>query len=339
MEKDDKGGKSLEEKKEEKNSLFDKAKEALHKGFYDSHFIPTGIFINNIRFVSANQIEVSAYVWQRFITGLHDEVPRGLMFPQASTVTVDEVSRIKEGNAEVILWEVYATLNQFLDFDQYPFDTKAIQIQLWHRYSKENVVLVPDLNAYQLINPRSLPGIDDDVYLPGWNLVATHFGYKTVNYASNLGNYKVGPFGVYDSVDKSGVPELYFDLLVTRQLLDTVVSDLLPIAVIAFLLFVILLTSVQLGYLVSGSCASVFFATVIAHVRFRGKIPRAQIVYFESFYFMMYIMILMILLVTLLYQLEFDIPFIRYRKNMISKALYWPFLFGCLAALTLIYLY
>lgn len=339
LEKDEKKEKVGAVPKDKEESLFEKAKEALYKGFYDARFIPIGIFINNIRFVSASQVEMSAYIWQRFTEGLHDEIPRGPMFPQASMVVINEVSRIKEGKSEVILWEVYATLNQFLEFDQYPFDTKAIHIQLWPRYSKENIILVPDLNAYQLINPRSLPGIDDDVYLPGWKLVATHFGYKTVNYASNLGNYKVGPFGVYDSVDKSGVPELYFDLLVTRQLLDTVVSDLLPIAVIAFFLFVILLTSVQQGYAVIGSCASVFFATVIAHVRFRGKIPRAQIVYFESFYFMMYIMIIVVLLVVLLYQLGFDIPFIRYRKNMIQKILYWPFLFGCLAAITLVYLY
>ncbi len=324
---------------QEEMSLFEKAKDALHAGFYDARFIPTGIFINNIRFVSASQVEMSAFIWQRFTDGLHDDVPRGPMLPQASAVQINEVSRIKEGKTEVILWEVFATLNQLLDFDQYPFDTKAIHIQLWHRYSAQDVVLVPDLNAYQLINPRSLPGIDDDVYLPGWNLVATHFGYKTVNYTSNLGNYKVGPFGVYDSVDKSGIPELFFDLLVTRQLLDTVVSDLLPVAVIAFLLFVILLTSVQQGYALIGSCASVFFATVIAHVRFREKIPRAQIVYFESFYFMMYILIILVLLVALLYQLEFNIPFIRHRKNMISKLLYWPFLFGSLAAITMAYLY
>jgi hypothetical protein len=325
--------------KGEDESLFEKSKEVLHAGFYDARFIPTGIFINNIRFSSASQIEINAYVWQRFIQGVHDDIPRGLMFPQASERKIHEISRIRENDAEFMLWEVYARLNQFLEFEQYPFDTKAIHIQLWPRYSRKNIVLVPDLNAYRLINPRSLPGIDDDVYLPGWNLMATYFGYKMVNYTSNLGNYKVGPFGIYESIDKSGVPELYFDLLVTRHLLDTLVSDLLPIAVIAFLLFIILLTSVQQGYAVIGFCASVFFAVVVAHMRFREKIPRAQIVYFESFYFMMYVMIILVLLVTILYELEFDIPFIRYRKNIIAKLLYWPFLFGSLAVITMVYLY
>ena len=47
----------------------------------------------------------------------------------------------------------------------------------------------------------------------------------------------MGPFGIYKSVDKSEVPELYFDILVTRRLIDTLVADLLPIAVIAVLLF------------------------------------------------------------------------------------------------------
>ncbi len=320
-------------------SLIERTKDALIYGYQDARYIPTGIFVNNLQFVASNQIQVSAYIWQRFTDGLHDMIPRGFILPQSTETKVTEISRIKEGNTETILWEVYAKLGQFLHFAKYPFDTKTLRIQLWHRYIKKNIVLVPDLDSYQLINPRSLPGIDADAYLPGWNIIASNFGYQTVNYSSNFGSYSVGPFGIYKSVDKSDVPELHFDILVTRRLIDTLVSDLLPIAVIAVLLFVILLTSIQQKFAVIGSCASVFFATVFAQVRFRAKIPQAQVVYFESFYFLMYAIILAILVITILQQLNLNFPLIRYRNNIIPKLLYWPLLFASLVSITLWYLY
>lgn len=328
-------GKKVEEKKTSKDSY----KDALISGYHDARYVPTGIFINNIQFIASSQIQISAYIWQRFTTGLHDLIQPGFTLPQATEIKRTELSRVKKGNNETILWEVHAKLDQFLRFDKYPFDSKALRIQLWHQYIKKNVVLVPDLDAYQLINPRSLPGIGDDTYLPGWNIVASNFGYKKVNYSSNFGGYSVGPFGIYESVDKSKVPELFFDILITRRLIDTLIADLLPIAVIAFLLFVILLTSSQQKLGVIGSCASVFFGTIFAQVRFRSKIPQAQVVYFENFYFLMYVLILVILLITILHHLKFNIPIIRYRNNMIAKLLYWPSLFASLALITLWYLY
>ena len=322
-----------------KADLTKQKQDALLYGYKNARYIPTGIFVNSLQFTTSNQIAFSGYIWQRFTDELHDGIPRGFTLPQSTETKSVELSRIKEGDTETILWEVHATLDQLLYFDKYPFDTKALQIQIWHRYSKKNVVLVPDLDGYQLINPRSLPGIDDDTHIPGWDIIATSFGYKKVNYTSNFGAYAVGPFGIYESVDKSEVPELFFDVQVTRKLIDTLVSDLLPIAVIAVLLFVILLTSTQQKLAVIGSCASVFFATIFAQLRFRSKIPQAQIVYFESFFFLMYAMILVILLVTILHQMEFNLPIIKYRDNMISKLLYWPLLFASLAVITLAYLY
>ncbi len=313
--------------------------EALLHGYKNARYIPTGIFINSIQFITSNQIKMNGYVWQRFIKGIQDHIPRGITFPQSSDTSLTELSRITEKNIETIVWEVHAKLNQVLHFKKYPFDTKALQIQLWNRYTKKSVVLVPDLSAYQLINPRSLPGIDDDTYIPGWDIVSSNFGYKKVNYSSNFGAYSVGQFGVYTSTDKSGIPELFFDVFIRRNLIDTLISDLLPIAVIAVLLFVILLTSAEQKLMVIGSLASVFFATIFAQIRFRSKIPEAQVVYFESFFFLMYAMILVILILTILKYMKFTIPLLQRRDNFFMKILYWPVLFGSLACITLFYLY
>ncbi len=313
--------------------------EALLHGYKNPRYVPTGIFVNSIQFIASNQIQLNGYVWQRFTKGVHDDIPRGITFPQASETKLTELSRITEDNVETIQWEVNTKLNQVLHFKKYPFDTKALQIQLWNRYTKQNIILIPDLSAYQLINPRSLPGIDDDTYIPGWDIMSSNFGYKQVNYTSNFGAYSVGPFGVYDAVDKSDVPELFFDVLIRRRLIDTLVSDLLPIAVIAVLLFVILLTSTQQKLGVIGSLSSVFFATIFAQIRFRSKIPEAQVVYFESFFFLMYVMLLLILIVTILKYMNLEIPFIQKKDNFFIKLAYWPVLFGLLSIITFWYLY
>ncbi len=328
------------EKEPKQNTLLAQANEALIYGYQDARYIPTGIFVNNISFVASNQIQISAYIWQRFTDGMHDTVSHGFLLPQSMDTKITKISSIKEGNVETILWEVQAKLNQLLTYKSYPFDAKNLRIQIWHQSGKKNIILVPDLDSYQLINPRSLPGINSDTFIPEWNIVGSKFGYKKINYSSNFGFYSVGPFGVYNSIDKSEVPEMFFELLITRKLIDTLVSDLLPIAVIAVLLFVILLTSTaQTQSSVISYCASVFVATVFAQIRFRSKIPQAQIVYFESFYFLMYAMILMMLLITISYQFQFKISFLKHRDTITAKILYWPILFSWLSFITLWYLY
>ena len=310
----------------------------LTEGYKDKHFIPTGIFINNIQFTSATQMQLSAYVWQRYTKGLHDNLPRGFLLPQATELKTIEISRFQDGDTEIILSSIFGTLNQFLHFENYPFDTKSLRIQLWPRFVKEPILLTPDLNAYQLLNPRSLPGIDDDVRIPGWYLMGTNFGYQKVNYSTNFGAYATGQFGIYQTTDKSEIPELYFEIQVSRKLLDTLISDLLPIAVITVLLFVILLTSVQQGYGIIGSLASIFFATVFAQVQFRAKIPQEQVVYFESFYFLIYTMILYILIVTLAHLLKMPLTFIKFKENLLSKLTFWPLLLTALNIISLWYL-
>ena len=302
--------------------------------------VPTGVYINTIQFKQENKIEVVCYIWQRYVDGIHDNLSRGFILPQAAAITTDEIYRKKENGVEIIIWNVSATLNQNLAYTRYPFDVKDLTIQLWHTDFEKNITLIPDLDSYQLINPRSLPGINPNAYLSGWHMQESYFGFRKNDYNTIFGIYSYGPFGIYKHVEKSNKPELYFTILAKRNLEDTLFADLLPLCVIALLLFVILLTSVMQSYAaILGSCASVFFGIVFAQTRFRVKIPSYQLVYFESFYFVMYAVILAIVIVAVLYHLKFNIRAIQYRNNMIAKLLYWAIVLCILLIITLIYLY
>ena len=313
--------------------------ELLSRGFMQENYIPTGLFINDLKFTEADQIEISAYVWQQYILGIQDDISRGFILPQASDPTINEISRFKGAKTETIIWELYAKINQFLDYTRYPFDSKSLRIKFWPKYTKSNVAFVPDLDSYQLINPRSLPGINLDAYIPGWNIDATYFGYEKSNITTNFGSYSTGPFGVYEEVDISERPQFYFEIVTSRKLIDALISDLLPVVVIAVLLFIILLLSAERNMSFISWVASVFFATIFAQIRFRSKIPHAQIVYFESLYFLLYVIILAVLASCVITQFQFNVPFIQYRKNLISKVIYWPFFFGTFALVTLYYLW
>ncbi len=313
-------------------------KELTHKHGKHNH-IPTGIFISNLQFVEQNQIAFTGYIWQRYSYALHGDILQGFDLPQAKSMRIKEIHRKKEKNDEIVIWSVQATLDQKLLYNLYPFDVKNLQIQIWHKDFDKNIILTPDFTSYKLINPRSKPGLSDDAYLSGWHIRGSYFGYKKNNYNSIFGMYSHGPFGMYQHIEKSETPELYFDIRIKRYLLDMLISDLLPLIVIALLLFVLLLTSVEQGYAALRSCTPIFFSNVIAQIQFRSKIPSHQFVYFDQFFLLLYVAILAVIIVIIAYQFNFDIWFIQYRKKLIPKLLYWPLLLGALNMITLFYLY
>lgn len=311
----------------------------LHYRYKQSGYIPTGIYIQHLNFVTERQIEMTAYVWQRYFDGVHDGISRGFVLPQAAVTKITELYRTKDQETETIIWEVRATINQRILYVKYPFDVKDIQIQIAHKDFSQNVVLVPDLASYKLIHPTSLPGLSKEIYLPGWHIANSYFGYKITDYDTSFGLYSYGPLGIYKQIEKCNQPELSYNVTAQRFLVNTLVADLLPLAIIALLLFVILLTGELQGFAFLGTCASVFFGALIAQARFRGTIESYRLVYFETFYLVMYAALLIIVLTSLLYILKIRVPIIHYKKNLITKLLYWPAILVTLLIITFRYFY
>lgn len=301
--------------------------------------IPTGIFINQLEFVDKDKIRLVAYIWQRYNPELHEHVSRGFVLPQAQRAKIKQVNHIKDGTHEVLLWLVEATMNQNLYFHTYPFDVKDLRIEIWHKDFDKTAILVPDFDAYRLINPRSLIGLDPLIDIDGWQLEGSYFGYRQADYPTNFGMYRMGPFGAYSSIEQSTDFEFCFNIMAKRKLIDTIVADLIPLAVIATILFVILLTHVQQGIGVLGSAAAVLFGAIIEQTRFHSKAASPQLVYFENFYLVIYTAIVAVVIISLCYLLEAPIRSIQYRAALVWQLLYWPVLLQSLFLITLYYLY
>ena len=140
--------------------------------------------------------------------------------------------------------------------------------------------------------------------------------------------------------------ELYFNIGLRRYFVSAFVEYMIPLAVVSFLVFAVLMISTRqqekiglLGFSTSavlGYCAALFFVLIVSHVHLRETLAGQGTIYMEYFYFVMYFAILGVSIDALLFSSSARLPFIRYRDNILAKQLYWPVLTGTLFTITLL---
>jgi hypothetical protein len=203
------------------------------------------------------------------------------------------------------------------------------------------VVLVPDLGAYKLMNPTSLPGLEQGLNLPGWQLTQSFFELRNKRYDTN--------FGLERSLAKENFPALYFSITIRRVFVDAFISNLTPLIIVTILLFTLLMIAIKderlVGFMQAGSgrvlniCVAMFFVIAFAHIDIRRRIAAEEVFYLEYFYFLIYVTMLWISINSVLFAMGKNIRLIQYRENLISKLLFWPFLLGLMFAITVFAFY
>ncbi|MBA2868918.1 cache domain-containing protein [Methanococcus maripaludis] len=296
--------------------------------------IPTGIFLQSMEFSSANNVIVTGYLWQNY-SGIPEDISRGFVFPEAESIEVEEAYR----EDSVIGWHFRAVLRQPFDYSKYPFDREDVWIRIWHKDFQQNIILVPDLESYDMMNPDSKPGLEKNFVIEGWDIQDSFFSYRTNTYNLN--------FGVEEYQQK--FPELYYNVGLKRDFVSSMISDLIPLVVVAILLFAVLIIStksdekIQLYGFSSSTvlayCAALFFVLIVSQVSLRDKLAAAGIIYLEYFYFILYIVILGVSINSILLASNSQYRLIHYGDNLIIKILYWPFILGSLLLITLIHFY
>jgi Cache domain len=302
--------------------------------------VKTGIFIRTMRFGTTNDVVVTGTMWQRYDGDLKEFTP-GFIIPNAEALEVKETYRVKEDDHNVIGWDFKATLREpFEGAIKYPFDRAMVRIRIAPKGGDRNIVLVPDLESYQLLVPTSLPGTDKTLILPGWNLISTYFIYSPVD----AGN----KFGIKTALEQVKRQELGFTIIAQRNFLDPFVSSVLPIIVVASLLFGMLIIGSKQSDKIAATgfkatdvlraSVSLLFPVLVAQVNLRGKIGSSTIIYIEYFYFVLYTAILGVSANALLFTLKGH-GVSNYRDNIIPKLIFWPSLLGAFFSLTVIFLY
>ncbi len=309
--------------------------------------IKTGIFIQSLKFVNSAEVNLSGYVWQRYIDGDHDEIKPGqtevgFILPEQVNTGNDieprEVYRVREDGIEVIGWYFEATLRQQFDYVHYPFDHKTVWMRIWHKEFEKNIVLVPDFEAYKSTGKTDIFGIEKDIVLGAWERHNTFFDYKLSSYDTN--------FGITDFVGQENFPELHYNIILKRKFKNAFIVYLLPLFLVATLLFSVLLTissddqlKDRLGFSVSGfigACSALFFVVMLAHIHLREQFAGSETIYIEYFYILMYMMLVATTANTYLFS-TCSAKWCRvfhYEDNIVAKIIYWPVVLSSLIIIT-----
>ncbi|MEY4753143.1 MAG: hypothetical protein RJA44_818 [Pseudomonadota bacterium] len=320
-------------------------------------YVPTGVFIQSINYTSSNDVRVTGYLWQRLrpedLAG--DEGarkcdksqpccndPKGptILMPEATEFSANQAynrADTRQGvTACVVGWSFAATLRQSFDYQHYPFDRQNVWLRLRPGSIGENVVLVPDLHAYDNLTPASLPGLEHDFVLPGWILDSTYYSYERNSYNSN--------FGLTQFVAQENAPELYFNVNMKRTFMTPFVAQMIPVVVVLLLTFAVLLVSAREEPLMAlhgfssigvlSYCSALFLAVVLSHTDLRRQLMAADVIYLEYFYITTYLAILAVAVNTLLYASGSSMRWVQHRDNLMPKLLFWPVMQGVLFAIT-----
>jgi hypothetical protein len=291
-------------------------------------YVPTGVFIESAHFSTPNDLAMTGYLWQKYALGAHDGLSRGFTIAEATDMQVTENYRTTDQQAELV--------RQALDHSKFPLEQEKLSIRIQHKDLNHNVVLVPDLAAYTLINPMARPGLEKELVFPGWRVMQSFFEFRTKRYETN--------FGVERSLAKELFPSLYFNIVIKRNFVDAFISNLTLLIIVSILLFTLLMLSVKderlVGQMQAGTgrilsiCAAMFFVVAFSHIDVRRKIAAEDVFFLEYFYLLIYLTILWISINSVLFSLGVRSRFVQYRENLIPKLLFWPFLLMLLFAIS-----
>ncbi|MDJ0658193.1 MAG: cache domain-containing protein [Crocosphaera sp.] len=293
-------------------------------------YIPTGIFIQSLEFQGANDIFVTGYIWQKYQKKVDDKISKGFILPEAIDPNIDKYYYHQEEDLEVIGWYFEAKFRQEFNYSKYPFDSKQVRLRLWHKDFYKNVILTPDFQSYDLINPVSKPGLEENFVLPGWKIQGSFFEY-------HLNNYNVN-FGINNYVGQKKYPELYFTVTLQRDFINIFINNLMVPIVIALLLFLVhLLILKDSGSLdIVIACSGFLFIVILDQINLRSRILAGGILYLEYFYFILYIFIIAVAINSILFSKKHKIRWVQYQESLIPKLLYWPGMLTLLLVFTLL---
>jgi hypothetical protein len=305
--------------------------------------IPTGVLLESLEFLTANNVQVSGYVWQKWPADVPAAIKRGFELPDALDTADpgDPIYTATEVDGTILIgWRVQTTLRESFFYHHYPFDRHDVWLRLWPRDFGGRVVLVPDFASYPNLDPAALPGLDTQFVNGGWIPEHSHFAYGAPRYDASL--------GFPASQEEASYPELYFKVGLERDFLEPFLDYVIFALAVALLLFGVLVlttkdqaTSKRFGlstFGVLGSAGTLLFAVILKETQLRNAIDPDQLVYLEVLPFLLIVAILLIVLnaIVIAAPLNRRLPFLEYRNNLLPTLLYWPAMLGALLAVTLI---
>lgn len=294
-------------------------------------FIKTGVYIQSVSFNSANNVTLTGYIWLTYPKTLAKNQNNLFILPEAINPRgvyerVDYQTSDKDTVTKAIYFD--AVTRQDFDYKKYPFDSKVIWLHIQPKDFYQNIILIPDLTSYDSTLDDLAFGINKNIVLDGFTIKETFFSYHLTDYDTNL--------GIKNFVSKDKFPELMFNIVITRNLINAAILHLLPLITILCLAFAVLMIATLrenrikcFNFSVSstlGTCSALFFSTMLMHGQLRNYLSTGYSVYLENLYVIVYLIIISVALNAYLFSNpnKERFKFIHYADNLIPKVLYWP---------------
>ncbi len=300
------------------------------------YYVPTGIFVESFKFVTSSTVNISGYVWQKYNGFLLKYVVPGIVFPEATHVKISPAYNIKHGDITTIGWYFEGDFTKNFNYTKYPLDQKIIWLRIWPSDFNQDIMLVPDFSSYAPLEKDKKFGINADIVLQGYVLIESFFGYKVVPYDTN--------FGITGYSPQDNYLEYYFNIVVKRNVLNTLVSYLLPLVVVVAFVFILLMNiSISKEQSVLTCCATFLFVILLSHIRLRENLTEGNIVYIEYIYFILYFALIYVVLVFFL-SVNVKIhnsrlfKLVAFEHYLPLKVVFLPTLFGLILLVTKIML-
>ena len=292
-----------------------------------------GLFIESLKFSSANDVEVSGHVWQKIPFKSKDSIKPGIIFVDAvGVVTLEKRYSKSYDSHELHGWYFEVILREPFSYSDYPIDHKTVWIKIKQAGFNLAQVMVPDLNSYEKTGSGDIFGISPDIVLLGWNVNETFFDYTTEDYDTD--------FGFKNIKHHTHMPVLSFNVVLNRNFVNAFMMNVTLLLVMMFLLYilVVMITSndglkeeyeLSVGSAVA-SCTGLFFAILMAHIHLREMFPSSGFIYLEFFYLLNYFYIASIAMIVFIFYKQHasnDVAFFKDDAVWV-KSLYWPVYFG-----------
>lgn len=301
--------------------------------------IPTGVFIQGVKFSGPDEVQVNGYVWQHY----DEDVPKtsqGVTFPEAPDgYEAEKVYEHRRADGRLTKgWHFNLTLRQRFDYRHYPLDKQNIWLRMWTISAFENEALVPDLASYPPWTYQRKLGLDQDIVSSGWSPYFTAYSYAQHEYSMSFGaaDYTSGV---------SGSAELYYNIGVSRSYAGPLIGKLLQSLFIAMVMFLALFVytkddqkNPRFGFstwTAISFAVSLLLVIVVDQTSLREITGDTSLTYLEYFAIAQYVIIMGIFANAIMIGSDSKIRALEWRDNLLPTLLYWPLLTGLFFGFTL----
>ncbi len=282
--------------------------------------LPTGMFIESWS-IAPTKVDITGTVWQIYNDQKHKGLAQEINFPDATNMKTSNPYKHKVRDNTTAGSNINATLSQVFDFSKFPLDSQRIRIMMDHKDLEKNVLLIPDLASYDNISPSELPGLDKTFQYYGFSIKRSFFSLEKTKENTD--------FGVQMYSNVSEHIKLLFNIVITRDIMNSLIVYFMPLLVILISLFAIFAVTGRIGrerktFVSIASYTGLLFALVALNTLLRTQYPSGTILYIEYFFFYTYMTILILIVHGAFVQTESYQEFIDEKITPAMKNLFWP---------------